>query len=184
MTSSAKLKMEKDAEDGEKVEQVLCMKGGESEASYAKNSDLQRADMFSARHILKESVIDVFNICSSSKCLAVADLGCATGPNALLAISDIVNIVCKTRDDMGHKSPNSFLLFLNDLPSNDFNTIFRSLADFDGLFGRDQCFVMAWCPDLVMAGSSLASLSTLFTHLTVFIGYHRSVRIFKYAFNM
>ncbi|CAM8917419.1 unnamed protein product [Rhodiola kirilowii] len=129
------------AEDGESVEQaVFCMNGGESETSYAKNSDLQRAVMFSAGHILKESVIDIFNIFSSSKCLAIADLGCGTGPNALLAVSDIVNIVCRTRDDMGHKSPNSFLLFLNDLPSNDFNTIFRTLA---GMFRRDQCFVMA-----------------------------------------
>ncbi|CAM8915928.1 unnamed protein product [Rhodiola kirilowii] len=135
--------MGKEAEDGEKVEQVLCMNGGESETSYAKNSNLQRAVMFSARHILKESVIDVFNIFSSSKCLAVADLGCGTGPNALLAVSNIVNIVCRTRDDMGHKSPNSFLLFLNDLPSNDFNTIFKSLAGFNGFFRRDQCFVMA-----------------------------------------
>ncbi|CAM8914070.1 unnamed protein product [Rhodiola kirilowii] len=136
MTSRAK------EEDGQKVEHVLCMNGGESETSYAKNSDLQRAVMSSARHILMESTIDVCNTFSSSKCLAVADLGCGTGPNALLAISDVVNIVCRTFDDMGHESP-SFLVSLSDLPSNDFNTIFGSLAGFDGPFRRDRCFVMA-----------------------------------------
>ncbi|KAF2290780.1 hypothetical protein GH714_015429 [Hevea brasiliensis] len=53
------------------------------------------------------------NLYSSThpKSLAIADLGCSSGPNTRLA------------------SP-EYQVFLNDLPGNDFNTIFRSLPGF------------------------------------------------------
>uniref|UniRef100_A0A7N0T3I2 Uncharacterized protein n=1 Tax=Kalanchoe fedtschenkoi TaxID=63787 RepID=A0A7N0T3I2_KALFE len=124
---------EEDERDHNKVEQVLCMKGGDGETSYAKNSNLQRFVMSQASFMLEESVNE---LCSTflfghnhCRTMIVADLGCTTGPNALFAVLNIINNVRKICDDLGQKSP-SFLLFLNDLPSNDFNNIFKSLSDF------------------------------------------------------
>ncbi|CAN1308475.1 Salicylate carboxymethyltransferase [Linum perenne] len=57
--------------------------------------------------------------------LAIAELGCASGPNTFLAVSDLIKAVLKLT-----APPREFHVLLNDLPSNDFNTIFTSLHQF------------------------------------------------------
>jgi jasmonate O-methyltransferase len=61
--------------------------------------------------------------------LAIADMGCSYGPNALLVISETIKVVEKLYQEMNHKSP-EYKVFLNDLPGNDFNNIFQSLDTF------------------------------------------------------
>ncbi|KAK1439164.1 hypothetical protein QVD17_04979 [Tagetes erecta] len=58
----------------------------------------------------------------------MADLGCSLGPNTLLVGSMVLDAVAKTSLEMGFKSP-EVQINLNDLPTNDFNTIFIALQD-------------------------------------------------------
>ncbi|KAK7258381.1 hypothetical protein RIF29_23955 [Crotalaria pallida] len=51
------------------------------------------------------------------------------GPNALMVVKDIINIVESTCFDLNLRSP-IFEFYMNDLPSNDFNTLFKSLDQF------------------------------------------------------
>ena len=57
--------------------------------------------------------------------MVIADLGCSTGPNAILMASDAIQSILSVCSDLGHPPP-EFQVFLNDLPLNDFNSIFRS----------------------------------------------------------
>ncbi|PNX87489.1 salicylate O-methyltransferase-like protein, partial [Trifolium pratense] len=64
-----------------------------------------------------------------SSCLTIADLGCSSGPNALMVVSETIKIVEKFCRELNRKSP-EYNVFLNDLPGNDFNNIFKSLESF------------------------------------------------------
>ncbi|KAJ4976907.1 hypothetical protein NE237_002013 [Protea cynaroides] len=108
--------------------QVLHMNAGEGEASYANNSQVQKLVIAKAKPIVAESIV---NLCSTTlpQCLRVADLGCSSGPNSLIVISDIIDTVEKTCRRLNRSAP-EFQIFLNDLPGNDFNTIFKFLPAF------------------------------------------------------
>uniref|UniRef100_A0A7N0TC56 Uncharacterized protein n=1 Tax=Kalanchoe fedtschenkoi TaxID=63787 RepID=A0A7N0TC56_KALFE len=125
----------------EKVEEIFCMKGGDGEASYARNSSNQREVMRRARHIVAECLSEVYRN-FSPKCLVVADLGCASGPNALHIVSEMMDVIGKACHEMKHSMP-AVQVFLNDLPSNDFSEIFKSLPDFYLKFEKQnkECFV-------------------------------------------
>ncbi|XP_045829801.1 S-adenosyl-L-methionine:benzoic acid/salicylic acid carboxyl methyltransferase 3-like isoform X1 [Trifolium pratense] len=108
--------------------QVLHMNGGVGEKSYANNSLLQQKVISTTKLLRDESII---NVCGNTlpKSLAIADLGCSCGPNTLLVISETIKVVEKLYKKKNHKSP-EYKIFLNDLPGNDFNTIFQSLDTF------------------------------------------------------
>ena len=78
--------------------------------------------------------------------LCIADLGCSSGPNTLFAVLEFVTTVDKVHKKMGHELP-EIQVFLNDLPGNDFNTIFKSLPTFQKDLqktmgaGAESCFV-------------------------------------------
>ncbi|XP_010510248.1 PREDICTED: jasmonate O-methyltransferase-like [Camelina sativa] len=86
--------------------------------------------------------------------IGIADLGCSTGPNSLFSISNIIDTIQNLCLDLDRPVP-EFRVSLNDLPSNDFNHLFASLAEFynrlnrkkDGLGlgcgGGESCFVSA-----------------------------------------
>ncbi|KAF2302334.1 hypothetical protein GH714_034131 [Hevea brasiliensis] len=80
------------------------------------------------RPITEEAITD---LCCGTfpKTLVIADLGCSSGPNTLFAVSEIIKVVEKLCGKLGRQSP-EYQVFLNDLPGNDFNTIFRSLPGF------------------------------------------------------
>lgn len=63
------------------------------------------------------------------KRLAIADLGCSSGPNALLVMSEAIKLVEKLCRELKQESP-EYEIYLNDLPGNDFNNIFKSLESF------------------------------------------------------
>lgn len=83
-----------------------------------------------AKHITLETLQTLYKE-TRSKSLGIADLGCSSGPNTLSTIKDIIKAVVVTHH---HEIPNQPLpelsFFLNDLPGNDFNSIFQSLPDF------------------------------------------------------
>ncbi|XP_028787526.1 theobromine synthase 2-like [Neltuma alba] len=125
---------------------VLHMNGGIGETSYANNSLLQRKVMLKAKPIVKENITRVYRKILPD-CLNVADLGCSSGPNTLMTASEIMGIIHAVSLSLRLKPP-SFQIFLNDLPGNDFNTIFQSLPDFYGKLRQDQgdnfgpCFIV------------------------------------------
>ncbi|KAJ7967299.1 Methyltransferase-like protein [Quillaja saponaria] len=109
-------------------EQVLHMNGGVGETSYANNSLQQRKVISEVRPILEERVTKLYSTIFPD-CLKVGDLGCSSGPNALLVASEIVDII-HTKACRLNLEPPTFQIFLNDLPGNDFNTVFKLLPDF------------------------------------------------------
>ncbi|PIN15585.1 hypothetical protein CDL12_11772 [Handroanthus impetiginosus] len=60
--------------------------------------------------------------------LVIADLGCSSGSNAPLYIKRIVGAVEKATQNIQQAVP-EFHFCLNDLPTNDFNTIFQALSN-------------------------------------------------------
>ncbi|KAB2042894.1 hypothetical protein ES319_D02G249100v1 [Gossypium barbadense] len=133
-----------------KVEQVLHMNGGMGEYSYVKNSSLQGTVISMVKPMLEETITE---LCSAMQpgadCLKVADLGCSAGPNSLLVVSEIIDTIDETCRRLKHPPP-CLQAFLNDLPGNDFNAIFKYLLPsfYDRLeiekgnkFAINKCFV-------------------------------------------
>lgn len=127
------------------VVQVLCMKGGNGDTSYAQNSLLQKKVISLTKPITDEAIS---NLCCNNfpAGLCIADLGCSSGPNTLFAVLEFVTTVDKVHKKMGHELP-EIQVFLNDLPGNDFNSIFKSLPTFQKDLqktmgaGAESCFV-------------------------------------------
>ncbi|KAK9129813.1 hypothetical protein Sjap_010300 [Stephania japonica] len=113
------------------VHRVLHMNGGEGEASYASNSSFQRAVITMLKPILEETILDLISngVFLEFEVLHIADLGCSSGPNTLSVISHMVDAVTMACQLL-HCQPPEFQVFLNDLPGNDFDIIFKSLPSF------------------------------------------------------
>eukprot|EP01018_Ginkgo_biloba_P025453 Gb_30513 [translate_table: standard] len=74
--------------------------------------------------MLEESVSSTKII--HTKTYSIAELGCSSGSNALFPIETIVKAVTRKYASEGVDLPD-FQAFFNDLPSNDFNSLFRGL---------------------------------------------------------
>lgn len=97
-------------------------------------------------YILKETINDIANRDGFPRCFNIADLGCSSGPNTLLAISNIIDEVHEVCKQKNLKVP-QFQVCLNDLIGNDFNSIFKSLPMFYAKYNMekednsDKCFI-------------------------------------------
>ena len=78
---------------------------------------------------IREEAITSFYSSRLPRSLAIADLGCSSGPNTFFAVSELIKTVEKLCRKLNHKSP-EYKVFFNDLPGNDFNNIFKSLDTF------------------------------------------------------
>ena len=65
------------------------------------------------------------------KTMTIADLGCSSGPNTLLFVSKLIDITTEQCNKAVECDPMELLIFLNDLPGNDFNQVFRSLENLE-----------------------------------------------------
>ncbi|KAJ8442558.1 hypothetical protein Cgig2_026500 [Carnegiea gigantea] len=101
--------------------QVFHMNKGEGETSYAKNSTVQAKAAI-------EDYLTKFGYFPET--MAIAELGCSSGPNALMAVSEILDAVAEKCLEFGRRKSPELMVFLNDLPGNDFNEVFASLASF------------------------------------------------------
>ncbi|KAL1223652.1 Loganic acid O-methyltransferase [Cardamine amara subsp. amara] len=114
-----------------KVEIVLNslhMSGGDGPNSYSRNSHLQRRTTSLLKEAINKLIMEKLNaktLISKSNTFHIADLGCATGPNTFFLVKDIIKSV-ETSLEPNSLKP-EFLVFFNDLPKNDFNTLFTSL---------------------------------------------------------
>ncbi|KAK8681419.1 hypothetical protein V6N13_053823 [Hibiscus sabdariffa] len=107
---------------------VPRMNGIDQEFSYANNSAFQKAVISKLTQIIEESVTDMFKEMRPS-CIKVADLGCSSGSNTFHTISQVIHTIhgiCKRQQS---ELP-EFEVLLNDLPENDFNSVFKSVPDF------------------------------------------------------
>ncbi|KAF3502281.1 hypothetical protein F2Q69_00045639 [Brassica cretica] len=142
---------------------ILNMRGGDGHNSYATNSllqgkqgkkrnnllsniclsrcFLQRRVLSMSKPILVKNTKEMMTNLEFPKCIKVADLGCSSGQNTFLAMSEIVNTInalCQERN----QNPPEIDCCLNDLPGNDFNTTFKFISFFnDKLTSNTPCFV-------------------------------------------
>ncbi|CAN6327072.1 unnamed protein product [Urochloa humidicola] len=124
---------------------VRMNSGGEGKTSYANNSDFQRSIASVTRKARRDMAAALYRSLGRPASLAIADLGCATGPNALLMVSDAVEAVLAESSKAGGGAaapPPQLHVFLNDLPANDFNAVFRLLPS--SLLAATGCLVSAW----------------------------------------
>lgn len=86
--------------------------------------------MDTLKNLITSSATDVY-ISQMPERFTVADLGCSSGPNALCLVEDIVGSIGRVCSrSPSSQPPPEFSVLLNDLPTNDFNTIFFSLPEF------------------------------------------------------
>nr|XP_017222934.1 PREDICTED: benzoate carboxyl methyltransferase-like [Daucus carota subsp. sativus] len=104
---------------------VLSMTAGNQECSYAHNSSLQKNVILGSKNVLDDTIKN-YGTEGFSECLNVADLGCSCGPTAFLSVTNIINSVHAVCQEKNLKAPNEFQVFLNDLPNNDFNALFKT----------------------------------------------------------
>nr|VDD21106.1 unnamed protein product [Brassica rapa] len=120
---------------------ILSMRGGDGHNSYATNSLLQRRVLSMSKSILVKNTKEMVTNLDFPKCIKVADLGCSSGQNTFLAMSEIVNTInalCQERNQI----PPEIDCCLNDLPGNDFNTTFKFISFFnEKLTSNTLCFV-------------------------------------------
>ena len=81
------------------------------------------------RPVLREAIEEVYKSLSDRRSMiVVADLGCSSGPNTLRVVSEVIGAVqFNTQKSEEERRAVEVQFFLNDLPGNDFNLVFRSL---------------------------------------------------------
>lgn len=109
----------------------FAMSGGEGEISYAKNSQSQAQVLSTCQaaifHAVR-SVPQLSALASGLPALRIADLGCATGKNTVTAVSNLLDALREGYAQDAVTMPEVEVLF-SDLPTNDFNTLFRHLPE-------------------------------------------------------
>ncbi|XP_071724866.1 LOW QUALITY PROTEIN: probable methyltransferase TCM_000331 [Rutidosis leptorrhynchoides] len=128
------------------VGNILHMNVGDGEHSYSKHSLLQEIAIKKAKPVLEEAIKSMLRTGSAfPKCFNVVDLGCSSGPNTLLTISYIIDAVYRIcQQEKLAKTPD-FQVFLNDLPGNDCNTVFKSLPVFYEKLEKEKCGFLSSC---------------------------------------
>ncbi|XP_068345219.1 probable methyltransferase TCM_000336 [Pyrus communis] len=118
------------------VKNVFHMTGGVGLTSYARNSSLQKKASDMVKNITLEAIQELY-LTTTPKSLGIADLGCSSGPNTLSIIKEIIEAVegvCRRT----FQPSQEFRVYLNDLPSNDFNSIFKALPDFSKDLNKER----------------------------------------------
>ncbi|KAJ9169927.1 hypothetical protein P3X46_018069 [Hevea brasiliensis] len=129
------------------LHKVLRMNGGDGHNSYANNSPLQNKVILRVKPILQESIADLYSK-NFPDCITMADMGCSSGPNTFLPIWQVIEALDETCRRLNRKPP-ILQVFLNDLPENDFNFIFKTLPSFHKKLEEEKgsnfgpCFIAA-----------------------------------------
>ncbi|XP_042032696.1 loganic acid O-methyltransferase-like [Salvia splendens] len=103
----------------------FSMNGGDGPLSYVKNSSYQRGVLEAAKAIIEEEIATKLEI-STNSFFCIADFGCSTGNNSFPAMHTIIEAIKRKYESSELKTPD-FYVWFNDVVSNDFNTLFRSL---------------------------------------------------------
>lgn len=91
---------------------------------------MQKKASDKVKHITLETIQQVYKDTTPTS-IGIADLGCSSGPNTLSTIKDILHaVVVACNNNIKGKLLPEFRVYLNDLPTNDFNAIFQTLPEF------------------------------------------------------
>ncbi|CAN0919241.1 Probable methyltransferase TCM_000336 [Linum grandiflorum] len=112
------------------VEEVFHMNGGTGDTSYATNSHLQKKASDMVKHLTIHAIQQVYLSIHPADTFCIADLGCSSGPNTLSIVGDLVEAVDSAARRKSTMPLPEIRVCLNDLPTNDFNSVFKSLPDF------------------------------------------------------
>ncbi|XP_048137506.1 probable S-adenosylmethionine-dependent methyltransferase At5g37990 [Rhodamnia argentea] len=113
---------------------AMAMNGGNGHYSYALNSSYQKGVIVAAMDMIKEALpatVDLNHLSSSSPnpIIRIADFGCSTGLTSIQAIETIIRCLLDLIKPVEQPQSRTleFQAILNDLPTNDFNTLFADL---------------------------------------------------------
>ncbi|XP_059666386.1 probable caffeine synthase 4 [Cornus florida] len=124
------------------VKEALYMNRGEGENSYAKNSKFTQKVASITKPIIENSVHSLFSKgFHPSKLLNVADLGCSAGPNTFSVMKTVKETVEKECKELNCQTP-ELQFYLNDLPGNDFNSLFKGLSGFCDQTQGASCYAV------------------------------------------
>ncbi|KAL7229084.1 hypothetical protein ACSBR2_007724 [Camellia fascicularis] len=111
------------------VKEVLFMNRGEGASSYAQNSSFTQKVASITMPVLENAVETLFfKDFHLLQVVKAADLGCAAGPNTFTVIFKIKRSVEKKCRELNSQTP-ELQVYLNDLPRNDFDTLFKGLSE-------------------------------------------------------
>ncbi|GAY40384.1 S-adenosyl-L-methionine-dependent methyltransferase superfamily protein [Citrus sinensis] len=124
------------------VKEVLFMNKGDGENSYAQNSPFTQRVIELSKPVLESAVQSLFGEeVIWNKVFNVADLGCASNASTFSVMSSVIENVLKKCVELNAPIP-EFQLYLNDLPGNDFNTLFKGLSSFADRYNDASLFMM------------------------------------------
>ncbi|KFK43769.1 hypothetical protein AALP_AA1G170500 [Arabis alpina] len=105
------------------------MNGGNGPSSYARNSSYQRRAIETAEAFLRKEIPARVNLTNRSfSSFTIADFGCSSGPNTILAVDIIIQALDnKFSSSMPKTKTPAFQVFFNDVSHTDFNALFALL---------------------------------------------------------
>ncbi|KAL9255701.1 7-methylxanthine methyltransferase 1-like protein [Drosera capensis] len=134
------------------LKNVLHMKQDDENCSYALHGRTTQKLIVATQPVLKaavETLVSEETLQWPLRVFIAADLGCGTGQNTLHVLSTVKETLRRKCLELRYELPD-VQFYLNDLPGNDFNSLFRDIPryDRDNLDGDDdddgliRCFVM------------------------------------------
>ncbi|XP_042401019.1 anthranilate O-methyltransferase 3-like [Zingiber officinale] len=108
---------------------IINMIRGAGETSYATNSRLQEKAIYRTKPVSTNAIEEVYKKLLPEH-MVIVDLGCSSGPNTFIVVSQVLNIIIELRRMMEMNKPLDVQFLLNDLLGNDFNYVFQSLHKF------------------------------------------------------
>lgn len=136
------------------MKEYFHMSKGDGELSYSQNSSVQAGVWLMNQHLVESAIQSLISEDNEIvlKGLNIADLGCGLGPVPMALVSlihEVVDRKCKELSEVPKISP-QLVIFMNDLPCNDFNMLFRDLLKLNVVNTKEKdnenvpsCFLMA-----------------------------------------
>ncbi|KFK27207.1 hypothetical protein AALP_AA8G349700 [Arabis alpina] len=109
------------------LHRACSMQGVEDDVSYVNNSDSQALAITLSKPILISSLQSI-KLFSNNSPIRITDLGCATGSNTFTTVDTVVETLLRRYTAGGGSIP-EIEAFFSDLPSNDFNLLFKLLTE-------------------------------------------------------
>ncbi|KAL1200898.1 Farnesoic acid carboxyl-O-methyltransferase [Cardamine amara subsp. amara] len=105
----------------------FTMIGGEGPNSYREHSKFQGALVEASKEKINEAIATKLDIDITSNLINIADFGCSSGPNTFIVVQTIIDAVEHKYQKESNLEEIEFQVFFNDSPTNDFNTLFKTV---------------------------------------------------------